>query len=204
MREIKYRIPAPRVDQIISVMEKKRYKVFSNPKGYDLNIVGIRTASIEEEKFNDWLTVFYVFEDVWNYFAFLSTTDPGTFYRKNPLSVKGTAVLKPAQYRGAYKIGRHRGYKALQQQKNMTVYRDANRDNILDTTGMAEETGIFGINIHRSNAHHPSTVVGKWSAGCQVLQDPDHFQFLMTLCERGREKFGNSFSYTLIEEADFL
>lgn len=46
---------------------------------------------------------------MWNYFVFPATTDPGTFYRENPLSVKGTAIMKPGQYRGAYMIGRHRG-----------------------------------------------------------------------------------------------
>ena len=195
--------PAPKVDEIINVMNDKGYKIFKNSKGHDLNIVGIRSSSIEAEKFNDWLTVFYMFDDIWNYFAFPATTDPGTYYRLNPINVRGTAVLKPGQYRSAYKIGKHRGYKALQQHKEMTVFRDANRDNILDTRGMDEETGIFGINIHRANAYRPSTVVGKWSAGCQVLQDPDHFQFLLTLCERGKEKFDNSFTYTLLEENDF-
>lgn len=195
--------PAPKVDDIVSVMNTKGYSVFKNTKGHDLNIVGIRTESIEEEKFNDWLAVFYTFDGSWNYFAFPATTDPGTFYRKNPLNVKGTAVLKPDQYRGVYKIGRHRNYKALQQIGDMTVYRDANRDTSLDTTGMVEDTGLHAINIHRSNAHKASTVVGKWSAGCQVFQDPDHFQFFLALCDRASEKFGNKFSYTLLEELDF-
>lgn len=194
---------APNVEDIISVMHAKAYKVFENPKGHDLNIVGIRTQSIEAEKFNDWLTAFYKFDGIWNYFAFPATTDPGTYYRKNPISVKGTAVLKPAQYRGVYKIGRHRNYKALQQIGDMTVYRDANRDTFLDTADMEEDTGLHSINIHRSNAHKPSTLVGKWSAGCQVFQDPDHFQFFLVLCERASEKYGNKFSYTLLEEADF-
>lgn len=195
---------APKVEEVISVMKAKGYKVFNNPKGHDLNIVGLRTQSIEAEKFNDWLTVFYFFDNTWNYFAFPATTDPGTYYRKHPLNVKGTAVLKPAQYRSVYKIGRHRNYKALQQVKNMTVYRDANRDGALDTTGMKEDRGLHSINIHRSNAYKPSTVVGRWSAGCQVLQDPDHFKFLLTLCDRASEKYGNKFSYTLLEEVDFL
>jgi len=194
---------APKVDEIISVMKAKDYAVFKNAKGHDLNIVGIRTDSIEEEKFNDWLTVFYTFDGSWNYFAFPATTDPGTFYRKNPLNVKGTAVLKPGQYRSVYKIGRHKHYKALQQIGEMTVYRDANRDSKLDTAGMEEDTGLHAINIHRSNADRASTVVGKWSAGCQVFQDPDHFLFFLALCGRASEKFGNKFSYTLLEEVDF-
>lgn len=99
------RFPCPSVDKIVKVMKKKRYKVFENLKGHDLNLVGIRTSSIEANTFDDWLTVFYKFDNVWNSFAFPATTDPGTFYRKEPLNVKGTAVMKPGQYRGAYKIG---------------------------------------------------------------------------------------------------
>lgn len=194
---------SPDVHTIINVMQGKGYRVFENRKGHDLNLVGIRTSSVDANTFNDWVTAFYIFNDDWNFFAFPATTDPGTFYRKEPLNVKGTAVMKPGQYRGAYKIGKHKQYKALEQKKPMTVYRDANRDGRLDTAGMEEDTGNYKTNIHRSNAHRPSVVVGKWSAGCQVLQDPDHFAFLLMLCERSKTKFGNSFTYTLLEEGDF-
>ena len=37
-----------------------------------------------------------------------STTDPGTYYREDPMNVRGTAVMQPEQYRGVYKIGRPR------------------------------------------------------------------------------------------------
>ena len=110
--------------------------------------------------------------------------------------------MKPGQYRGAYKIGRHRGYKALQQKGPITVFRDANRDETIDTTGVAEDTGIHAINIHRASAYRASVEVGKWSAGCQVVQDPDHFAFILSMCERARNKFGNSFTYTLLEERE--
>lgn len=192
------------LDSIIRVLNKKKYVLFKNPKGHDLNIVGIRSNDMTSNQFNDWITVLYIFNRVWNYFAFPATTDPGTFYRLNPVNVKGTAVLKPSQYRGVYKIGRHKNYKALQQQKPVTVYRDANRDKVLDTSGMEEDTGMFKINIHHANAYKASTEVDKWSAGCQVLQDVDHFAFLMMLCEKAREKFGNSFTYTLLRENDFI
>ena len=193
----------PAVHSIIQVMEKKGYKVFKSPKGHDLNIVGIRTGDMMANSFNDWLTVFYIFDGRWNIFAFPATTDPGLYYRQESINVKGTAIVKPGQYRGMWRIGKHRGYKALQQVKPVTVYRDADRNNKLDVTGQKEEKGLFGINGHRSNAHKPSTSVHKWSAGCQVLQDPDHFAFLLKLCERAAEKFGNSFTYTLLTENDF-
>lgn len=193
----------PAVDRIIAVMRKKKYKVFTGTKGHDLNIVGIRSSDRRASAFNDWLTVFYTFENVWNYFAFPATTDPGLFYRKAPLNVKGTAVMKPGQYRGAYKIGKHRGYKALQQKGKITVYRDSNKNSVIDTVGMIQETGYYAVNIHRASAYRATTEVGKWSAGCQVLQDPDHFAFLLRLCDRAVEKYPNSFTYTLLEEHDF-
>ncbi len=197
-------IECPKVTDIIKAMETKGHVHFSNPSGHDLNIVGIRTADLAPNTFNDWLTVFYIFEDVWNSFAFPATTDPGTFYRENPINVRGTAIMKPGQYRGAYMVGRHKGYKALQQNGSITVFRDANRDDEIDTTGVEEDTGIHAVNIHRADAFRPSIRVGRWSAGCQVVQDPDHFAFLMSLCERAREKFGNSFTYTLLEEQDIV
>lgn len=185
-------------------MKAKGYRIFDNPRGHDLNIVGIRTSDMLANSFNDWITLFYLFEGVWNYFAFPATTDPGTYYRENPVNVNGTAIMKPGQYRGAYKIGKHKQYKALQQKGPITVYRDNDKNEIINTTGVEEETGIHAINIHRANAYRASTEVGKWSAGCQVVQDPDHFNFILSLCEQSRKKFSNSFTYTLLEEADLV
>lgn len=190
-------------EHIISVMDRKGYKVFNNPKGHDLNIVGIRTKDMTSNRFNDWLTVFYISDGQWNFFPFPCTTDPGTYYRTDPINVKGTAIMKSGQYRGLWKVGKHKGYKALQQKNPCTVYRDANLDAFLDTKGIKQDTGLFGINCHRSNAGRASTRVDKWSAGCQVLQDPDHFVFLMALCDRAAGKFGNSFTYTLLTHEDF-
>jgi hypothetical protein len=198
------RIQCPEVEQIVAVMRSQNYRVFENPGGHDLNLVGIRNSSSDANGFDDWLCAFYWFDGAWNMFSFPATTDPGTFYRENPLNVRGTAIVKPGQYRGAYKVGRHRGYKALQQVGSITVYRDNNKDEELDTTGVEEDQGLHAVNIHRANRLRASTRVEKWSAGCQVMQDPDHFDFFVRLCERGAEKFGNSFTYALLESDDFI
>jgi hypothetical protein len=193
----------PSPSRIVEVMSARGYAVFRDPRGHDLNLVGIRTADMTANRFNDWLAVFYWFDGDWNFFPLHATTDPGTFYRHNPDAVNGTAILKPGQYRRAYRIGRHKTYKALRQDGSVTVYRDANRDDVLDTRDMPEETGVFGIDIHRAHELHASVQVDQWSAGCQVVQDPDQFLFLLTLCDRAAAKYGNSFTYTLLEEADF-
>ena len=196
------RIQCPAAENIVATMRGKNYRVFENPNGHDLNLVGIRNSSSDANRFDDWLCVFYRFDGIWNLFAFPGTTDPGTYYRENPIELRGTAIMKPGQYRGAYQVGKHKGYKALKQVGSITVYRDANRDTELDTTG-ATEQGINAINIHRANRVRASTQVDKWSAGCQVMQDPDHFDFFMKLCDRAAKKFGNSFTYTLLESEDF-
>ena len=193
----------PSVRDIVAVMEGKNHRVFRNPNGHDLNLVGIRNTDARANQFDDWLTVFYWYDDVWNLFAFPATTDPGRYYREQPLNVKGTAIMKPGQYRRAYMVGKHKGYKAMQQIGPITVYRDNNMDEELDTSGVSEDTGLHAVNIHRASRVRASTQVDKWSAGCQVMQDPDHFDFFMTLCDRGAAKFGNKFTYTLLERSDF-
>ncbi len=79
----------------------------------------------------------------------------------------------------------------------MTVYRDADRDDQVDPDGETQ-SGVFGINIHRANPERPSGQVDRWSAGCQVIQDPDHFDFIMVLAKRAMERWGNSLTYTLL------
>ncbi len=187
---------------ISDAMKKKGYRVFASPEGRKLNIVGIRTASNTANAFGDWLTVFYKDRGVWNFFAFPATTDPGTFYRKEPSNVDGTAILKPGQYRDAYRLGKHCGYKALTQKGKLAVYRDNDKDEVLDVAA-SQESGLSGIDIHRASRNRAARQADKWSAGCQVFQDPDHFDFFMALCERSRAAHGNSFTYTLLEEADF-
>lgn len=197
------RIQCPGVEQIVAVMRGKAYRVFKNPKGHDINLVGIRNSASDANRFDDWINAFYWYDGAWNHFAFPGTTDPGTFYRQNPLNLRGTAIMKPGQYRRAYKVGKHKGYKAMQQIGAITVYRDNNKNDELNTIGTAEHAGLHAVNIHRANRIRASTQVDKWSAGCQVMQDPNHFDFFMTLCSRGADKFGNSFTYTLLESDDF-
>jgi hypothetical protein len=62
--------------------------------------------------------------------------------------------------------------------------------------------GIYGINIHRASGTGVSLRVDKWSAGCQVLADSADFSNLIYLCKVAEKRYGNSFTYTLIESKD--
>jgi hypothetical protein len=197
-------------EQIMETVEGKGYKYFhdSSNKGYDVNIIGIRNSETKgrvTNAFDDLLTIAYKKDDEWQYHEFNCTTDPGTHWVENILNEKGVAILKPGQYRGSHKLRLHQGkYLALGQKKDVTVYRDNNRDSNYDLNESKTDTGIFGINIHRatSRAGGKSTRIDKWSAGCQVIASNDDWHEFLDICQAAREIHGNSFSYTLIESTD--
>ena len=200
-------------EQIESAVKEKGYKWFddSNNKGYDVNIVGVRNDATGDKvtnKFDDCVTISYKKNSEWKFFCFPATTDPGDDWMENPwVEEKGTAVLKPGQYRGSHKIRLHGGkYTALGQKKDVTVYRDRNKDDKYDLNESTTDTGVFGINIHRATSHpgKTSTYVNKWSAGCQVIASNDDWTKFLKICERARDIHGNSFSYTLLNSKDIV
>lgn len=192
------------VNRLQEVLTGKNYLFFDKQKPYNLNIIGIRSNTTVSNAFDDHLYLIYR-DDSLNLLShrFAVTTDPGAHWLKNPLNVNGTAILVPGQYRGSHQIGLHRKtYEALVQKAPVKVWRDNDKDDHIDTGGKIYE-GIFGINIHRSNAQGESQVVEKWSAGCTVFKKVADFNFFMDICRKARNLYGNSFTYTLLEEKDF-
>jgi len=194
---------------IQKTMLEKDYKYFTNDN-YDVNIIGIRNSDTHGKvtnAFDDILTISYKDEEgKWHYNEYECTTDPGSSYMDNPiLENTGCAILKPGQYRGSHKLRLHAGkYLALGQKKDVTVYRDNDRDDNYDLDESNTDTGLFGINIHRATgrAGKTSTYVNKWSAGCQVIASNDDWHEFLDICQTAREVWGNSFSYTLLESKD--
>lgn len=189
--------------QVFDAMKSKGYVVFE--REYDLNIVGIRTNDMNSNFFNDWICIFHKRNNgTWAFYAFQCTTDPGLFWRLNPERVDGVAILVPNQYRSMWTIGKHQGrYKAFVQQKEVTVYRDSDKNSSLDIDPKKVTTGLFGINGHRAKEGGTSSQVDKWSAGCQVWASDTDFQFALTLADKQVESgHGNKFTYTLLVEND--
>lgn len=170
---------------------------------YQLNLIGVRTPEVLANKFDD---DFYIVCYVGGvpYVKFLPcTTDPGSYWLKNPSRVEGTAILVPGQYVDVYAIDKHNGkYDALcQRNGKVRVYRDGNRDEKLDTDESTITEGMFGINLHK--AGEDSTAVEKWSAGCQVIKRKADFEGqLMRLAYKHKEHHGNKFTYTLLTQHD--
>jgi hypothetical protein len=91
----------------------------------------------------------------------------------------------------------HQGkYKAFCQAKPVEVFRDKNLDDKAEETATIDK-GLFGINIHRANEKLTSKLIDKWSAGCQVLNNPADFAKVLFTAESTKQKF---FTYTLLKE----
>ena len=194
-----------RLETLIKAMIKKGYKVFeSDSKPFNLNIVGVRDSSPKTNFFNDSLSVFWKYEGQWNMLTFQATTLAGLKYLKTPMNPKGCAILVPNQYKGVWKLDGHgkTKYTALcQRNGEVEVYRDADKDNEYDMIEGNTEKGYFGINIHRASQGERETVDG-YSAGCQVIQNSDEFDVFIEICKKSEKYWGNSFSYTLLNQSD--
>lgn len=124
--------------------------------------------------------------------AFNGNTDPAAFER-------GIATLKPGVWRfraGKHKLSSPTGYPAFRQYGNMTVLRD----------GAGEDTGYFGINLHRGGK------AGTSSLGCQTVPPAqwDEFRKLVQKALGVDDKkvtaspsgVGDPFTYLLITNAE--
>jgi len=182
-----------------AILRHKGYQLFSRP--YELNVVGLRSKSVIPNRFDDEIHVFYKVSGLnWVYHVFRVTTDPGTFWLRQPMQPQGTAILAEGQYLNSYGLGMHQGkYLALVQQKPIMVIRDYNRDAVLDFNNGSRSTGMFGINIHRASVSGSTKIVDKYSAGCQVFENAKDFQLFLSLCQKHKQFYGNHFTYTLID-----
>ena len=185
------------------ILEAKGHLFFDGERPYNVNIVGVRNSKGRPNKFDDILLVIY--RDAhkrWLVDSYQLTTDPGFYWMKKPMNVDGTAILCPGQYRGVYRISKHRGkYDALcQRGGDVTVWRDSNRDLEHDMLDETKDTGRFGINIHKGGRN--SSRVEKYSAGCQVFKNDSDFKEFMITMYAAKKHFGNSFTYSLLTSKD--
>ena len=65
-----------------------------------------------------------------------------------------------------------------------------------------EDEGFYGINIHRQFGPDEREYTGGVSAGCQVFQSSVDFYEFMDTCNKAAGIWGESFTYTLVEEKD--
>jgi hypothetical protein len=194
---------AQTLNEIIATAQSKGYTIDKRP--YKLNLIGVRnSAATDQQKFDDQIAYFY-YDNNGKLIGKVATgtTDPSTYFLNVPMNPKGAAILQSGEYKDTWQIGLHRGkYKALVQVKPVTVIRDDDRNSYINYFAPTQ-TGLFGINIHRASlVKNNVTEIGQDSAGCQVFQNASDFNSMMGMAETSRSKYGNKFSYILIDQRD--
>lgn len=196
------KITSKSLEKALNSAGHKIYK--SDNQDYNLNIVGVRNFNPTVNKFNDILIVAWKFKGKWTIKQFVITTLAGVKWLEKPMNPQGCAILKEGRYEKTWKIGMHNGkYAALCQRKPVKVYRDNTKDTNYDLLEETVKEGLFGINIHRASAFNVLTYVEKYSAGCQVFQDPKDFSEFMNICRNSQRIWGEWFTYTLINQSNF-
>jgi len=147
-------------------------------RGYYLDSMGVKGKN-DRAIYDD--ALFVVSPNVFR--SFNGNTDPSAQFKK------GLAMLKPGVWY-AHKIGLHKGYQALSQQMDkVTVIRD----------GVGEDTGFFGINIHRGGVNTTS------SEGCQTIPPAQWKEFIDLVVAEAKRIYGANWNkeripYVLIDE----
>jgi hypothetical protein len=182
----------------ISFMKAYGYKVRA------LNIIyfeGINTDldTVNSDKIDGWNDVRSIISNTGDVLlACAATTEPGWYYRYNPMNGGGAAQLAFGQHLDAWQIGKHYNQDALVQCGSLKVFRDRNADG--SRKGDAIDVGCdFGLNQH-TTSNAPDNV-GRWSAGCLVGKFPStHNEQFMPICRAmGLETFDS----TLIDGSVF-
>lgn len=189
-------------------------KVVQNKPGYSWwegaynpFLYAIRSRSLIADLWNDVCGICYI-DHFGNKINLMhkGSTKPGLNWLKDKMgNVNGTAILPPGQYSKCWKVAEHKGYVALVQAGPgvFKVWRDSNKDGRFDFQGPLFDD-VTGLNMHTESLLKETEKVGWYSAGCQVrAHDKEHFM-VMSILQMSIPTWGDRFSYTLLEERDFL
>lgn len=188
--------------EVLNVLKSKGFSVFTKGK-YNVNIIGVRSKSNTTDVFNDELHLIYKDDDgSVKHHVYKITTDAGKYYLENPMNRKGTAGLVEGRYK--FSLSEYKGYRCLRQAEKVKVYRDNDKDSDFDYDTAKIDEGYFGILIHRASSRDESVRIGKWSAGCQVFANPMQYKEFIDIIIKSAGIYGDTFSYTLINEQDIL
>lgn len=173
----------------LTLVRDAGFKVFS-----DFNFVVLRARGSRPGMGDDTLYTarYNLDEGYWKILAFQAETQPGQRYIERPNNPDGVACIVPGQYRGAYRLGTHKGRPAFRQAGPITVYRDNDRDQVLELDPVTAQSGIFYTNVHD---------VAPWSAleGCIGIAPPAMPKLLAEFQEARNQGHGETFTLTLLQ-----
>jgi hypothetical protein len=187
------------VDLVRELYAKHEYKLFDSDS-YDLNFFGIR-RNLSSNKFDDLIGCYYraIKGSTPTVELWAGTTDPGRTFLLAPMNKNGTAAVAAAQHRACWSLGVYKERPALRQTGIIKVYRDNDRDSILEI----DPTKIFdgsGIHLHYMGDGIDRDV-NSWSAGCQGVATRAHFERIIWLAREQlrRHPTWKTFTYTLFD-----
>lgn len=142
-------------------------------------IVGIRNEEgLKEDVINDFLG--YLDEEL---FLVKGTTDPSVYWTTSKeRNKKGTFHLKTGYHKRIWCVGIHKGYEAFVNNWKYCLPTEGWRDSDYNFEYNNKDVLVkdyFGINFHRM---HPLKIVdriGKYSGGCQVVNDNKDLQHIL-------------------------
>lgn len=213
-------------------MEQEKLREIIKGKGYNffdnsVNLIGERTNDDFTNTFTDFLHVAYhdYKQNQKRVLTIPQTTKAGTKGNGgalNPIStgglniktnqweyIKGVAVLKEGQYPKTYQfMDSYVGwlyYPYFYQAAPVDVYRDGIINYTIDRDSPIHR-GLFGINIHRMSnngvvTQQLNSESVTQSQGCQGAIEPE-FKKILPIIREDVKKFGNIFTYTLINTKD--
>lgn len=184
-----------------AAVEKAGFKFFTGHM--NLNMIGIRSKNRAVDNWDDFFVLCWQENGknmIWVDDQF--TTDPGIYYMTQKLlNPAGCGILARGQYRGVWKIGPHgkTKYEAfVQTGAKVKVYRDRNKNNIMDFDPKSIMEGYFGVNQHHG---YDSGKVGPNSAACQVHRYKKDLVYVLSMAKKNTAAgHGDTFTYTLLEE----
>lgn len=128
---------------------------------YDANLVVIRDPSAPLDTFDGLVTLSWTEPGgAWRTVTARAATRPGTHYLREPMNSNGTACLVPGRNPSSHELGLHKGTPALVQTRPVKVWRDGDRDAVLEVgPGDVVHDDATGVNVHECG--NPA-----WLAGC--------------------------------------
>lgn len=192
---------------------KKKYESMGyrfRTEKWALNLGGTRNKNSKSDKFDDLGHICWVDDEGEHLLNFWMTTDPGKHWLLTPMNSKGCIIMVPGQYKDCYGKGLHNNkYDCFKQLSPMGYVRDNDRNTDLDFSLYRDPNkkrdhffwGLNGTNFHRAHMNKIQTFVGQYSAGCQVVQNPETYNKLIDLRDKSAQ-FGKftRWDYTLFEE----
>lgn len=174
-------------------------------KWEEINVFGIRDErGMKDDVINDWICI--ADSKTEEVYKFKGSVDPGIFYTNHMISsnLKGVAHIALGNHPKVYMVGLHKGkYEAMVQQGNkIKIWRDVDK-NFKFTKGKdIVSTGWYGVNIHRMSDWKILTKIGRYSAGCNIIQNVKDFSNFLKIVKNSNHykkyRGGARFSYTLI------